>query len=301
MAKAGKVSLRAGDMVEGGSLIDDVNGTIRNPRFALSDYDGKARDTALVCEFDLELDDETTHKQIYSAGDKKKFTPSKDGLSLVPTGTVTAMNVNSNFGLLAAAIEDCDADLGEALGEGSLEVLDGKRFHWARKPQPERKGLQMFADDDERGGRKRERTILLPDDLLAEAKGKGKTKPGAGKKATKPADDDEEDDDEDEAPAPKASKGKKPAADEDDDEDEAPALADKDLRAIVAAVVDDNGGSVKKSKLNALLFKHPKVKALSRTEAGKAIEKMLDDDFLENGKGKFTYDGETVSTGDDDE
>ncbi len=307
MAKnAPVVSLRAKDATPGGGLVDDVRAMIHKPRFVLSDYGKPGRDTALVLQFDLIDGDGTKHRQYYSVGSKKNFTPSRDGLSLVPTGTRESLPEESNYILLSTHIENCDEELGEALAEGSIEVLDGKWFHWGRIPQPERKGMAQLTEAEDGDRRRGPKTLLVPDEVVKAPKGfvapeDGDTDEDAPKTKSKSKARDEDADDDDEPKAKSKSKAKDDDEDEDDDDkggkDEDSDLDDQELATILVEILEENGGKLKQNKLNAALFKHKAIRKLDRKGAAEALARLVSDDFLENkklAKGKWSFDGTTV-------
>lgn len=154
-------SIRPSEMVEGGAVPVDQNLTVKQARFALYDYNGKAPQTCAAL-LALVNDDGQEFIQAYSVADPSRFIPSEDGKTLIARGEAQDLNKSSNFFILMT--EFVNAGFPEnRLGE-DISVLDGYYGFWTGKPEPKRAGLNRPAPAD--GSVAREKVLSVPSKTL---------------------------------------------------------------------------------------------------------------------------------------
>ena len=156
--KQGSVSLRPSDAVEGGGLLDNVDVTWKEVRFAMWDYNGAVEVAGPALKVVMEVDDGTKIEQYFSCGKADDWTPSKDGKKLVPVGGAKALNKSSNFMILLDSL--IKADFPEDKIGDDCSVFEGLEAHMVRVKAPERKGLAQTKRAD---GKTYERTNLVVD------------------------------------------------------------------------------------------------------------------------------------------
>ena len=142
------VSIRPSEMVEGGAVPVDQNLTVKEARFVLFDYQGKAPKTTAV-RLTLVSDKGMENEQHDSASDPARFIPSEDGKSIIPVGTAVAINKSSNFHVLMDAL--VNAGFPENKLGSDISVLDGLYAYWIGIPEPTRSGLVRTAEQMARG------------------------------------------------------------------------------------------------------------------------------------------------------
>ena len=258
--KSNRASLLPSQAVEGGGLLRDVVGTVRNIKFALFDYGGKFQpQPGILC--DLELDDEakTLHEnQFWSVGSAKEWVPNSDGSELkyigqksVGDGETVPLTRSCNAMIMLAALGNAMGSdlLEEKLGGGKITVLEGLRAHWDRIAAPKREGLTQTEEQ-----KKRDSTILVPDKIISapwdKAAGKAKGK-GAAKK--------------EEAEAESSGGG-----------------IDGDTQATILEILSTAGPIAKKSLASAIF----KAK-MADPNRNAMISKAADDGFLKAGPWKY--------------
>ena len=91
----GGIGLGPSSFVEGTGLISDVDAVFSEVEFVLWDYNGKIPEPAPALKVLLEVEGEGV-EQYWSAGSAKEFLPSDDGKMLLPVGSQTGLNKNSN-------------------------------------------------------------------------------------------------------------------------------------------------------------------------------------------------------------
>ena len=170
MAKEEKAaSLNPDRFTEGGGLIQgDL--VWRNPRFETFDYGGKGPDVPAFA-VDLEPDEGDMVTQFWSAGNADDFTPSKDGMKLVPTGG-RALSKSSNLYVLMHSLQEAKWPADKFPGEEGVDasVFEGMKAHMIRIPAPERRGLKQQKE------RKYDPEILVVDSVIEYPWDAGNTK-----------------------------------------------------------------------------------------------------------------------------
>jgi hypothetical protein len=249
--KAG-ASLRASDMVEGGGLLDDVEATITNIRFALWDYGGRVADQIPAVEVELETDNGEKATQYWSAGKSKDWVPSADGRRLEPIGNAKGINVSSNAGILLTSI--VNAGFPEDKIGDDISVFEGMVAHFIRVPAPKRSGLAKAPRADGRDFG--EATILTVDKIVKLPWEKGKVaRGGATSKASGAG-----------ARAP----------------EQAQDLTTKATETAMA-ILADNPGGIPKAKLATTVFQSLK----DDPDRNAIVQIVYKDDFLSAGPWKF--------------
>lgn len=169
-------------MVEGGAVPVDQNLRVKEARFALFDYQGKAQPTT-AARLILVNDDGVEYTQHYSAADPSRFVPSQDGKSLIPVGAAPSLNKSSNFYILMNNL--VSSGFPENKLGADISVIDGLYAYWIGVPEPKRTGLQRTQEQAAR-----EKVILCPSQIhnLPWEKAASKpTKPAQKSAAAKPA------------------------------------------------------------------------------------------------------------------
>jgi hypothetical protein len=256
------VSLKPSDAVAGGGLLDDVDVTLTELRFALYDYDGKAPAPTFGMWVKMEaVSDGSVAEQFYSGGDPKHFVPAPDGKSAVPVSGETGLNENTNAMAFIGSLTKCGFP--EDQITDSLACFEGSVVHINRIPQPKRPGLTG------------------PDKKPIPMVTKLVSMPGEGAAANTPAP----------APAAQKAKGKaatpKAAA-------SAPAgnIADKAV-GVILAVVTAKGGKIAKSAIAQEAFKYlTETKDPDRNAVAQMVYK---DEFLSQADQPWSFDGTTIS------
>ena len=192
------VSIRPSQFVEGGAVPVDRNLLWEKCRFAAYDYKNKAGEivaTGLALVINYKDDDGGEYEQAYSAGDLKRFLPTKSGGGVYPAHmTEEAFNKlseeeqsqyrlskSSNYYILMNALVNAGCPENK-LGD-DVSVLDGLRTHNIGIPEPKRSGLVR-----EHVEGARERVISVPDSIIQLPwEGKGKAAPAKKVAAAAPA------------------------------------------------------------------------------------------------------------------
>jgi hypothetical protein len=269
----GALSLRPSDAQAGGFL-DDLDVTLREARFVIWDYMGKAN-PAVALKVTMEEADGITHEQYYSAGDPNKVTPSPDGKTLIPQAGATGLNANTNALAFIGSI--INAGFPEDKLGSDASVFDGLGAHVNQVAQPKRAGLK-----DQKEGKTYllvTKITRLPWDAPAPKAAKGapvnrSAAPAAGPRPVTPA------------PAAAPAVPSNGAA--------TPEMIEK-ARGTVISILTEKGGSVPRSKLSQEAFR-----LLSNDPDRNAIVKLVyDDGFLTQSvaEGVFAFDGQTVTLG----
>ena len=180
------VSIRPSNFVEGGAVPVDKNLTWKECRFNLFDYTTKAGEvvaTTIAARIKYVDDDGAEYDQQYSAGDPERFTPSKDGKTLIAVVDGASLSKSSNFYILMNALINAGFPENRIPEDGNISVLDGLYTHNIGLPEPKRSGLVRTAPVEGT----RERVISVPDSIIklpwenkGKAAGKASTKPVAG-------------------------------------------------------------------------------------------------------------------------
>ena len=98
-------SMNPEDFGEGGAFLDDVDVTIADAIFAMTDYEGKVPNEVPVAILTFDIDGEES-TQFYSVGDRKNYGPSADGKNLVLLGSAERLNKTSKWGMLLKSMVD---------------------------------------------------------------------------------------------------------------------------------------------------------------------------------------------------
>lgn len=248
---------------EGGGLLDDINAVVKESRFELFDYQGKAAASPSL-RMTLTLEDGSEASQNWSVGKVTDWQPSDDGKTLVAIGRATNLNRQSNGALLLESIVNSGFPE-DKIGD-DISIFDGLEAHFVRVPAPERKGMTKRTDA---AGNVIESTVLTIDKIIRlpwdKAAAKGKAAPKAGPKGA-PA----------KAPATAAK-----TADNGD-------LAEV-TTSMVMEILSENPEGINKAQLPALIFK----KAATHPQKAQIVQQAFKDDFLS--AGPWTYEGGKIS------
>lgn len=266
------ISFKPSLFAHGGGLLDDVDVTIKDVKFVEWDYNGSIPEAVLAFGVTYVDDEGAETDQYYSAGNLKDFAPSKDGKTVVPTGTKTALNDGSNFfSFIKSLVEN---GFPEDKLDDDMSVITGTYCHVKRAAQQKRTGI---AATNKSG---REATVLLVEKVLSLPWEKKTAKPGGVAKKSTPT-----------------VAGKSAAAAGGKTNGAAAATTDQDLYTdTVGAVVDaviQNNGSLPKTSISKVLFnqlaKHP--------NRNKIATLAFKDEFLSAPDQPWQYDGETITMG----
>jgi hypothetical protein len=166
------ISLNPDTFTKGG-LIQDVDVEIIGGSYTLEPPEGYTQRDRVFAELELKvLDTGEEATQYWSVGRNTDFSPSADGDELVPTGSRSALNDNSNFSIFMQNLANCGFPKGQLTDK--LSCIFGTQIHVVRIPGPERAGLEGKKEGD------RKQTILVPNKLIKLAGEKAKR---GGKKA----------------------------------------------------------------------------------------------------------------------
>lgn len=269
------VSMLPDDFVAGG-LFDDQVATVVEAVFAPFDYNGNIEGAVLAAKLTLQPDEDGADPvtQYWSAGALNSFKPSEDGdeptdgdgmetgegYFVVPVGSRTNLNNNTNWSQLLVSL--LDADFPREKISSDIRFLVGLKAHWNRLP-PTRKGGQM-AD----GGGKKD--VLCVTKVIEEPGG-GKAKAGKGS-----------------APA-----GTKSGSSKGGDASGGGSL-NETVAEMVASIAKAEGGPVKKSKLAGLVLKGWKGSPGDKQKATKlagdnAFLAEVDDCVFDEEEGTLTH------------
>ncbi|MDD4984377.1 MAG: hypothetical protein PHQ43_01110 [Dehalococcoidales bacterium] len=234
------VNLRPDSYTESGGLLDDVDVTINDIRFAMSDYDGKAPKEVPIALVEFESDGEITEQKL-SVGGNDDFVPDDTGMKLIPVRTKATLTKTAKFPRFMASLVEAGFPLNKIDAE-NVSCIKGVNVHVVRKPI-EYKGIKRGPED-------REQTVIvvtkinkLPWENDA-ATGKGK----------------------------KGSGGKAGVA-----LDEAQA---ETLSGMVVGAIVDGGGSLAKKDLLKALTTNADFKALDSKERTMLLKAANDDGWL---------------------
>jgi len=170
--------LNPSEFVDGG-MLNDIDVLFKSARFSMFDYGGKA-EAVPALKIELVPDGEDDVKEQYwSAGGADKWQPSEDGKRLLPIGSATHLNTNTNIYPLLKSLVDAGFP-SDKLGD-DISVLDGLKAHVTRIPI-----TRNISRDD---GAKKDQTVLIVSKIInlpwetsakttgkAGSKGKGGTK-----------------------------------------------------------------------------------------------------------------------------
>jgi hypothetical protein len=246
--------------VQGGTLLDDADVIVRNPRITHFTYPGgKSTTTALVLEF--EDAESKKHEQPYSIGQPEKFAPSDDGSKVLLTGTATAINKSSNFAQFIASLINSGVPV-SLFQTDDIKAIDGLRIHVNAVAQKDKSGNVVKNDKGY------DRTVLLATKLIALPGEKPKSGGAKATAGSKPA----------AAPAQAAAE----VSDE---------LADKAVRYL-STIAGEQGGSVPRAKVSTLVFQ---AAMKAKDDAKQQLMKVVfDEGFLKANSGRPVVDGDTA-------
>jgi hypothetical protein len=137
MAETYSFSLKPSDAVQGGTMVQEGEYTIKYAKFTLNDYNGTVipGQPALLVEF---MDaHEISHYQYYSAGDIKNIEPTGDGRTLKMTNKANGrLNTGTNcYAFLKSLV---DAGFPEERFGGDIGVIAGLSVKVVHEEAPER-------------------------------------------------------------------------------------------------------------------------------------------------------------------
>lgn len=275
------VSLKPSDAQAGGFL-DDADVLLKELRFVVWDYNGKANPSVALKVTMEEPDIPLTHEQYYSAGDPSKWQPTSDGKSIEPLAGATGLNQNTN--VIAFITSLVNAGFPEdRLGE-DVSIFDGTLVHVNQIAQPKRPGLKR-AEEKEKTYLLVTRIVRLPWEAAPKPQAKGAPKPTAQPtlKAVAPVNA---------IPHQVAHPAPSPAPDT-----TTPPSEDvvQKARETVVAILAEKGGALPKAKLTTEVFR-----ALTNDPDRNAVVMVIfQESFLQSAKaeGVFAYDGTTVTLG----
>lgn len=158
-----------------GGLIDDIDVTILDARFAQWDYNGNIDHAVLALGIQYQDGEGKTYDQYYSAGELTYFVPSEDGSRAVPVGDKSMLADTCNAWKFIASLIEAGFPV-PLLEAGDITCLTNMKVHVKQYAQPVRQGLI-------RGGKNADRpqTVLLVDAILEMPAGAGGVKKGIGK------------------------------------------------------------------------------------------------------------------------
>ena len=169
------VSLNPDTFTKGG-LVQDVDVEIIGGSYTLEPPEGYTQRDRVFVELELKvLDDGSEVTQYWSAGKNTDFSPSADGMELVPTGSKGSLNDNSNFSIFIQNL--CNCQFPKSALTDKLSCLFGTQVHVVRIPAPEREGLPGKGGPDQKKS-----YILVPNKLIKLPGEKAKAKGGAARK-----------------------------------------------------------------------------------------------------------------------
>jgi len=151
------VSIRPSEMTEGGAVPVDQNLRVKEARFVLFDYQGKAK-TTTAAMLVLVSDDGVEYIQHYSAADPTRFIPSQDGKQLIAVGSASSISKSSNFHMLMSNL--VSAGFPENKLGSDISALEGLYAYWIGVPEPSRPGLQRTAEQESR-----QKVVLCPSQI----------------------------------------------------------------------------------------------------------------------------------------
>lgn len=141
----GNVDIRPDLMSEGGGLVDDFDGEIRDMLFVMTDYDGAMAEAVPVCQVVFDVDGEESI-QLYSVGGSGDFTPDETGHGLNKLKSKSKVVGTTKFGLLLDSIVEAGFPLNK-MEPRDITPIIGLKGHFLRKAV-EYKGLKKKNDRD---------------------------------------------------------------------------------------------------------------------------------------------------------
>ena len=271
------LSLKPSDAQAGGFL-DDCDVVLKECRFVVWDYMGKAERPSVALKVTMEEQDSSalslSHEQYYSAGDPEKMVVSPDGKKVDVAG---AKGLNQQTNAIAFIASIISAGFPEEKITDDVSVFDGLLCHVNQIAQPKRVGLK-----DQKEGK----TYLLVTKILRlpwEAEAQKPARGAPTKKTASPVVQHPS------APAP-AAPVVQAVAPTDIPADSG--VEDK-AKATILQILAEKGGSVAKAKLPTEAFR-----ALSNDSDRNAVVTLVfQEPFLKQAAadGTFSYDGTTVS------
>lgn len=147
-------SLDPDGFAKGGGLFDDVNLEYVGAKFTQEAPEGYDTDGSLIffaTEIQIEGVDDAVI-QSYSLGEKTsaKFTIAEGGLGLIPVDDTSNISAQSKFALYIQALKAAGFPINTLFGDAGVAGLIGLKAHVNRMPDPERKGLKLNKQQQER-------------------------------------------------------------------------------------------------------------------------------------------------------
>lgn len=165
-----------------GGLIDDIDVTILDARFAQWNYNGGIDHDILALGVQYQDGEGKTYDQYYSAGELIYFVPSEDGSRAIPVADKTMISDSCNAWKFISSLIEAGFPV-PLLEAGDITCLTNMQVHVKRYAQPKRQGLIRGGKDPAK-----EDTVLLVDAILQLPPAAGGKKPGLAKPAVgKPA------------------------------------------------------------------------------------------------------------------
>jgi hypothetical protein len=127
--------LNPNSFTEGGTILDDADGTVTEAKWAMYNYGGKAAPApGLVMSIEHDNGGKMeVSEQFWSCGNARDWMPAKDGKSITsPTGK-SGLNKNSNVAILLASAVNAGFPA-DKLGDDP-SVFVGLKAHWLRVAQ----------------------------------------------------------------------------------------------------------------------------------------------------------------------
>lgn len=175
-----RASLNPSSFTEGGGLLDGVEGTWKECRFTLWDYNGKIEVPGPALMVTLDVGGEET-VQYFSAGSAKEWAPAKDGKTLVKVGAVKGLSKSSNIGILLNSLLECGFPPDKMTDD--CTVFEGMITRFARIEAPKRAGLEQKPRKSADGTKEYAPTNLVVAEIVRYPWDAPKAGAGGGKKA----------------------------------------------------------------------------------------------------------------------
>jgi len=266
------LSLNPEGFTEGGGLVDDVDGIIKESLFVAYDYNGKSKDPAPCIKLTVDVDGDE-HTQYYSMGTTKDWIPSEDGKQLIKAGSANSIRLTSNGGIFLKALVDAGFPT-DKLGD-DITVLEGVKAHFIQIPEPERKGITRTKEQQDKIDKWGPKTILVVSEIIElpwdKKEAKTKKTPGSTT-ATKSA------------AAPTKTATKTATKETDDSADDVATKATEWVMEFLG-----ESGSVAKKDLPTKIFKEKK----DDPDKNAVIKLVFTDEFLSSGP--WNFDGSELS------
>ncbi len=182
------VDLRCEALTKAGQFFDDMDGAIKDIRFIMTNYDGKADIPVPVCQVILDVNGEES-KQYYSCGGEGDFVANETGMGINYLKARLAPTDQTNYGRFMLSIIEAGFPENKQ-DSGDISYLVGLDAHWLLHTLPN----TGYGKKKGKDGKDKPQTVLLCMKInqlpWEAAKGKGKAKgKAAGKAKSEPVDD----------------------------------------------------------------------------------------------------------------